>query len=76
MAMSKSEQEVICNVIKRLRCTPRDSGNHREAKEVRNALRSYYARLYLDAWVIGALECLLDSDECPRNIKLALLLSE
>ncbi len=70
--MTMTEQEVIRNVINRLRCNPRDSGGHRETKEVRNALRGD-ARLYLDTWVTGALECLLD--EC-RDVKLARSLSE
>lgn len=58
MAMTKTEVAAIRAVIKRLRCEPNGRGEPREADYVREALTGP-ARIYLDTWVTGALECLL-----------------
>lgn len=70
--MNKSEEQTIRNVIDALRCKPRPDGSAGEAEEVREALRGP-ARLYLETWVIGALECLLPEQ---RDLKLALAMSK
>jgi hypothetical protein len=63
--LSKTEEAVIRNVIGRLRCEPRgESRLPREADEVREALRGP-AKLYLETWVIGALEHLLPESRNP-----------
>ena len=70
--MTAGEEEVIRNVIARLRCDPRSDGHQREFEEVRAALKSRVARIYLETWIIGALECLLPEQ---RNVKLGKHLS-
>ena len=74
--MTKTEQQVIENVIKRLRCEthklPDGTERQRESDEVRAALTGD-AKLFLDTWVIGALELLLPGES--RNPELALRLS-
>lgn len=71
--MTKSEIEVLRNVIARLKCEPHANGEHREADCVRKALRGDAAlALYLDSWVTPALEALLPES---RNVKLAFDLS-
>lgn len=72
MSLSKTEQQVIENLIKKLKCQPHPSGQPREADHVREALRGP-AALYLDTWVIPALELLLPGDK--RSPELALRLS-
>jgi len=108
MTMSATEKKVIRNVIRRLRCAPRPSGEYGESPEVRLALtgtldpynilsdekffqdgkaarrtsdiegRTPHARLYLNSWVVGALESLLDEEDggTGRYPSLALSLSE
>lgn len=68
MALTKAEQQIIENVIARLRCTPIHNwggipGNtqHGEADEVRAALTGP-AKLYLDTWVIMVLELMLPGE--------------
>ena len=56
--MTQGEEQTIRNVIAQLRCVPRPDGSAREAEKVREALRGP-AKIYLETWVIGALECLL-----------------
>lgn len=76
MSLSNTEQEVIQNVISRLRCEPVKLQNgttmNGEADEVREALTGP-AKLYLDTWVINALEMLLPGER--RNPQLARRLS-
>lgn len=72
MSLSKTEQQVIENVIKRLKCQPHPGGQSREADHVREALRGP-AALYLETWVIPALELLLPGDK--RSPQSALQIS-
>ncbi len=69
--MNKTEEKIVRNVIARLRCDVRSDGSHREADQVRKALTGP-AALYLDTWVTGALECLLDE---TRDLELGESLS-
>jgi hypothetical protein len=66
MSMSKKEQEIIANIIKRLG----DDGT--ATPEIREMLNNRMMRLWLDTWVTGALECML---EPHRNIDLGVRLS-
>lgn len=77
--MTKTEERVLRNVIRRLKCEPIKNwggvpGNTQqgESDEVRNALRGD-AAIYLDTWVIPALELLLPGDR--RDPALAQRLS-
>ena len=63
MTMSASEVEVIRNVIARLQPDAR-----RTSDDVFEALSDRSMRLFLDTWVISALECLLPE---RRDLKLA-----
>jgi hypothetical protein len=62
--MTKTEELVIRNVIARLQCKPMSNGHHRETEDVREALIET-AGLYLDTWVIAALERLLPESRDP-----------
>ncbi len=62
--MTKTEELVLRNVIARLQCKPMPNGRHRETEEVREALTET-AGLYLDTWVIAALERLLPESRDP-----------
>lgn len=71
--MTKTEEQVIRNVIARLRCEPRAGGHQRESDVIREHLTDPSVRRYLDSWVTAALECLLPE---MRDPKLAKNLSE
>lgn len=71
MSLSRTEAKIIRNTIGRLRCAVRPDGSHREADTVRAALRGP-AAIYVDTWIIGALECLLDE---ARDLELGESLS-
>jgi len=77
MPLNKTEQAVIENVIKRLRCEPRKMPDGtvvpRQSDEVRAALSDPDVRVYLDTWVIGVLALLLPGED--RNPELARQLS-
>ena len=60
--MGKAEHAVLRNVVRRLR-------GENSAPEV-NAALTGPARLYLETWVIPALEIL--SGDAPRDLRLAL----
>lgn len=62
--MSKAEEQTIRNVIQRLK-------GEGASQEVKAALTGP-AAIYLNTWVIGALECLLPES---RDLRLAVQLS-
>ena len=64
--MTDGEIQTIRNVIAKLK------GDAKQADYVRAALTGP-CKLYLDTWVIGALECLLPE---RRDVKLAVKLSQ
>ena len=66
--MTNTEQTIIRELIARLECAPRADGGPRESDEVRAALRSRAARLYLETWVVPPLRMMLPES---RNIELA-----
>jgi hypothetical protein len=76
MSLTKTEEYVIRNLIKRLRCEPvkwQDGTEHPgEADKVRDALTGD-AKLFLESWVIAPLELLLPGDD--RDPELAWKLS-
>lgn len=60
MTISNSEAQVIRNVISKLR------GHERQSEEVRAALTGP-ARLYLQSWIIPALELLLPEERAEHG---------
>jgi hypothetical protein len=70
--MTKTEIETIENVIRCLK-GGRDGAKVRSSPSITEKLISDDMRLWLDTWVIGALECLLPGD--GRDPRLAVKLS-
>lgn len=79
MALTKTEQQTIENVIARLRCDPiknwggTGEDHPGESDEVRAALTDPRVKRYLDTWVTGALALLLPGER--RDPELARRLS-
>lgn len=69
MALGKSDREVIENVIKALR------GEGSASPEIKEMLSNWRMRSWLDTWVVGALEILVDDNRTKRDLDLAVRLS-
>jgi hypothetical protein len=70
--MTKGEQETIANVIRRLK-GGRDGNTPSSSDEITAMLNNHQMRIWLDTWVIGALECLQPGES--RDVDLAVRLS-
>jgi hypothetical protein len=66
--LTASEECVIKKIIARLECQPRPDGTAGESDEVRAALKSFNAKIYLETWVIPPLRMMLREH---RDIELA-----
>ena len=75
--MTKSEQEVVSNIIERLSAANCDCCNDMGAEKIVAEANAKgieaVSRLYLDTWVIPALQMLLSGE--GRNVELARRLS-
>lgn len=70
--MTKGEIETIQNVIEKLKAG-RGGGKVTCSPEIAEKLKSRDVSIWLDTWVIGALECLLPGKD--RDVDLAVKLS-
>jgi hypothetical protein len=70
--MTKGEIETITNIIQRLKAG-RDGNEPSSIPEITDALNDRSMSIWLDTWVIGALECLVPGD--GRDVDLAVRLS-
>jgi hypothetical protein len=68
MTMNKSENEVIRNLIDRLR------GGSASA-EVTAHLQDRSVKLFLETWVIGPMELIAEEDRSKRDLELAVRMS-
>lgn len=62
--MNKTEKQVIENVIRRLR-------GEQASPQVRESLTDSHTSLYLESWVIPALERLIREDRNRQDLQIA-----
>lgn len=70
--MTKGEEQTIRNVIQALK-GGRDGNKPSSSPEITAMLNDDRMRIWMDTWVVGALECLLPGER--RDVDLAVRLS-